>query len=394
MSAPILLVSGGAESVSVSIADWARSSGREIVVYSLVRSSLLEGVSGSGLVRYAPVGARAVVLDDLAACIADIRAQSTAPVIAFPTEDDSLGLILELCQRMGEAELACSRCRALFGGGLDKASLFDFLQAAGLGELIADTLTVRSEADVAGARAAFGEQVILKPASKPWAGTLESGAKIHSDAELLTERSARERARDFGAGKPWVAQRRLELLRGGERSACVVRDVHGAVLYVEVVEWLKYPARGGSACIVETQPDEERLRDATLAILGVLDTVGIVELSFLADEEGRPRLLELNVRPWLQIDLLQSSGFDMLAAAEIALSGGSIGSRDVTIRRRTWISLERLLLKFAIGDGSRWITLRDALAALARRPVMSIWSTSLAGVRWRWIRRLFVRFVR
>lgn len=392
MSAPVLVVSGGAESVSVSLADWARSSGQAISVYSLVRDSLLEAAPGPGSVRYAPEGDREVVLADLADYVIGLRALCDAPVIAFPTEDDSLGLLLELADRLGGGVLACSRCRALPGGGLDKASLFSFLEAKGLGDVIARTLTVRGEDELPAAMAILGGDMILKPASKPWAATLESGAKIHSGEELVA--GARERGRDFAAGRSWVAQRRLASLRGGERSACVVRDPHGTVLYAEVVEWLKYPARGGSACIVETQPDELGLREATLAILDALDAVGIVELSFLADEAGRPRLLELNARPWLQIDLLQVSGFDLLGAAQVALAGGAIASRDVALRPRTWVSLERLLLKFARGDGPRWRTLGRMLVAIGRRPVLSTWSASLPGIRWRWMRRLVGRALR
>ena len=394
MAAPILVVSGGAESVSVSVVDWASSANEAISVYSLVRCSLLDGLPGVGALRYAPSGDRDVVLADLAAWIRSLRSQSDSAVIGIPTEDDSLGLLLELGEKLGDGVVVCSRCRALPTGGLDKASLFSRLQAKGLGHVIAQTITIRSEDEVPRAMAILGEDMILKPTSKPWAATLESGAKIHSGADLASGVSAAERQRDFARGRPWVAQRRLAPLRGGERSACVVRDRHGFVLYAEVVEWLKYPARGGSACIVETQPDAQGLREATLAILEALDAVGIVELSFLADADGRPRLLELNPRPWLQIELLQASGFDLLDAARLVLAGGAIKSKDLALGRRTWVSVERLLLKLASGDGSRWHTLRQAMAAIRRRPMLSMWSTSLPSVRWRWLRRMIVRVFR
>lgn len=394
MAAPILVVSGGAESVSVSVADWARSAGERVSVYSLVERSLLDGLPAVESVRYAPAGERGVVLADLAVWIRALRSHSDAAVIGVPTEDDSLGLLLELAELLGDDVLACSRCRALPGGGLDKASLFSLLQAKGLEDVIAPTITIRSEYDLPGAMAVLGDDMILKPTSKPWAATLESGAKIHSGDELVSTTSASERGRDFASGRPWVAQRRLAPLRGGERSACVVRDCHGTVLYAEVVEWLKYPARGGSACIVETQPGEQGLREATLAILEALDAVGIVELSFLADADGRPRLLELNVRPWLQIDLLQAAGFDLLGAARVAVTGGAIGAREITLRRRTWISLERLLLKLASGDGARWQTLGRMAHTIRQRPVLSTWSASLPGLRLRWLRRLGGHLVR
>lgn len=393
MSRPIFLISGGAEAVSIAVAQWALKSHRRLFVYSLVPDSLLEGVEGVDWVGCAPTTEREAAKRDLVAHITTVRAGFDKPVLAIPSEDDSLGLLLEIAEQLGEETVACSRCRALPKGGLDKAILFEFLQEAGLGEFIAETVVLSSEVDVAMARSTLGEELILKPACKPWAGVLASGAKLHTGGELDSARCVDERARDFAAGRRWIAQRKLGPLQGGERSACVVRDAYGCVRYAEVVEWLKYPARGGSACIVETQPFERGLQEATLAILAAVDAVGIVELSFLADANGRPRLLELNVRPWLQIDLLQAAGFDVLAYSERALSGAEIGSAMVALKSRTWLSLERLFLKFVRGDAARWKTVLAAIIALARRPVFPVWGASVGGVRWRWAKRLLGRLV-
>lgn len=390
----VLLVSGGAESVSIAITEWAIASGHEVLVFSLVPKSVLEGVSGVSQVAYAPSVEREHVLESLGDFVSRIHQSAGAPILAFPTEDDSLGLLVELSAKLGDQVISCSRCRALPSGGLDKAELFSYLKSVGLEEMIADTLCVRSESDVAAARALFGEDVVIKPASKPWATSLSGGAKIHSGPELDTGGALRDRLRDFAVGRAWVAQRRLGPLEGGERSACVVRDNRGAVRYAEVLEWMKYPARGGSACIVETQPRGHGLREATIAILSAVDAVGIVELSFLADASGKPRLLELNARPWLQIDLLQSAGFDVLGDATRVLGGGAISSEMVAVRPATWVSVERILLKLLSGDGgSRRQTLWAALRAFARRPRVSTWASRLPGVRLAWLLRNLQRMV-
>lgn len=395
MSTPILLVSGGAESVSIAIAEWAIAAGRRLIVYSLVGKSLIEGVRGVERTVYAPSADRAEVVEDLRGVIVRLYAATGAPLVAFPSEDDSLGLLLQLSTELGEQVLSCSRCRALPGGGLDKAELFSCLESAGLGAYIADTIAVRSEDDVSKARTVLGEDMVVKPSSKWWGANLQGGAKTHSGDELVAIAPAQERRRDFDVGRPWVAQRRLGALAGGERSACVVRDGSGALRYAEVVEWMKYPVRGGSACIVETQPDSLALHEATCKILSAVDAVGIVELSFLADEMGCPRLLELNVRPWLQIDLLQWAGFDLLGDAEDALRWKGIEAAEVRVRRATWVSVERILLKIARGDGgSRWKTFASALRALSKRPRVSTWSTRLPGVRWRWVLRNLRRVAR
>lgn len=395
MARSVLLVSGGAESVTVAIAEWAIDSGREVVVYSLVPSSILAGLPGIGRVAYAPSTTRDGVLAALDAFIRRMSELEGSPILAFPTEDDSLGLLMELSATLGDHVLSVSRCRALTKGGLDKAELFSHLKAAGLEAIIAETMSVMDESDVSAARAVFGEDVIIKPASKPWSRSLSGGAKIHSGSELDSQGAVGDRLRDFSTGRPWVAQRRLSPLGGGERSACVVRDANGSVRYAEVVEWLKYPERGGSACIVETQPGGNELWEATIAILSAVDAIGIVELSYLADSSGKPRLLELNPRPWLQIDLLQSAGFDVLGDAAKVLGGGAVRPEVVAVRPATWVSLERLLLKLLSGDGgSRWRTLRAALGAFARRPRVSTWGSRLPGVRKAWLVRNLQRMVR
>ena len=389
MGPAILIVSGGAESVSAAVVEWAISAGQTVSVFALVEKSLLAGAIPRSALHYAPEGSYGEVLSGLVEHVTAMRKHSAAPVLAFATEDDSLRLLLEANERLGDDVLQCSRCRAVPGGGLDKAALFSKLLTAGFGHCIADTLVLSQEADVGPAVARFGTNLVLKPSSKPFGSVLINGAKVHVGPDLSRKEALLERSRDFQAGRTWVAQRRLMPIHGGERSACVVRDAFGNVRYAEVVEWVKYPARGGSACIVESQPGSLLLRDVTLNILDAIDAVGIIELSFLADEEGAPRLLELNVRPWLQIELLQKSGFDMLGDALRALEGAAVPPGVVELERRSWLSLERLTLKLASGDGGgRGETLAAVWPAFLRRPVLSVWCSRLKGFKSRWAWRM------
>lgn len=392
MLPPILIVSGGAESVAAAVVEWAICAKKTVAVFALAEKSLLAGAVDPAALVYAPDGGYSEVLAALTEHVIAMRKRSAIPVLAFATDDDSLRLLIDASEGLGNDVLRCSRCQAVPGGGLDKAALFSRLIAAGLGDCIAETIVLRSEADVALAVSHFGSDVVIKPSSKPFRSVLANGAKVHVGPDLTRQTAILERGQDFHARRAWVAQRRLMPMHGGERSACVVRDAFGNVRYAEVVEWLKYPARGGSACIVETQPGSLLLREVTLRILDAVDAVGIIELSFLSDAEGKPRLLELNVRPWLQIELLQKSGFDLLSDAVTALEGAQLESEVIEIKSRSWISLERLALKLISGDGGpRGQTLSRTFRALSRRPTLSIWASEVRGIKWRWIKRLLRR---
>src|SRR5690606_30642145 len=131
----------------------------------------------------------------------------------------------------------------------------------GLEHLLAPSRAIRRWDDVAECVSEWGHQIVLKPTHKPWARNLGGGAKLYRHAELSRVAVREEIEADLDAGRTWLAQPVLQPIEGFERSACVVRG--GGILYAEVAEVLKFPARGGSACWVRTQPGSTLLRDAT-----------------------------------------------------------------------------------------------------------------------------------
>lgn len=387
----ILLVSGGAETVSASIVGWAYSRNTEVRVFSLRPKSLLEGLPGvrETLTPRATSG-REELLESLCSFVQRIHAETGEAVICLPSEDDSLGLLLDAHARLPHIVLM-SRCRSLRRGGLDKAELFSTLTDRGLSEWIAPTKVIRSWEDVERACATFPAPLIFKPACKPWGRNLQGGGKLFGEDQIGSAYARFELEASWDAGEAWVAQPKLQPLEGHERSACVVRG--NGLAYTEVVELFKYPARGGSACWVRTQPHSTLLREATEAITSALDLVGMAELSFLADADGKPRLLELNTRPWLQMELLLHSGFDIIEAAIGALTQSGCRPFQPELRETDWISLERLCAKFLRGDGARSATLADISSALCHSPLISMWSSTVPGLRARWIRWLARRLV-
>ena len=285
-----------------------------------------------------------------------------------------------------------SRCRQLARGGLDKAELFGALERKGLSQWTAPTRVLRAPEDVAAVLTEWHGEVVFKPAYKPWSRNLEGGRKLYTRDELDTPATRREMEASWRQGQAWVAQPKLAPLAGHERSACVVRG--DGFLCAEVVELVKYPSGGGSACWVRTQPDSRLLSGAAEAIASALDLVGLAEMSFLAGPDGEPRLLELNIRPWLQVELLLHAGFDILDASMQAAATGHVPGRAVTLRDADWVSVERLLAKFASGDGPRLKTLRTLARALRAKPVCSVWSSDVKGLRMRWTRRMLAKAFR
>lgn len=389
MRRPLLIVSGGAESVSLTVAEWAISRSYEVHVISLVARSLLEGIDGlASFTEVEREGDRAHALDVLRVRVRALAESAGRAVLAFPTEDDSLGLLLEL-QRLYPGMLLVSRCRALVSGGLDKNEVHRTLVDKGLEHLLAPSRAIRRWDDVAECVSEWGHQIVLKPTHKPWARNLGGGAKLYRHAELSRVAVREEIEADLDAGRTWLAQPVLQPIEGFERSACVVRG--GGILYAEVAEVLKFPVRGGSACWVRTQPGSTLLRDATRQIVDALDLEGMAEIAFLAGPDGSPKLLEINPRPWLQLQLMLDAGFDLLRTCSVVLEGGQVDDAVVEIARRDWISLERVLLKLATGDGSRGATARALPRALGQRVTLSVWSTQLPRVRMKWMRRMLGR---
>lgn len=389
----VLIVSGGAESVTVDLLQWAADRGVDVEVHVIVRPSLfapkfptarvVESIGSdfngvlAGLVRHAQA-----LLDS-----------GIETIVGLPTEDDSAELLIRAMDVLGP-RLRVSGGRSLPLGGLSKAELFDQLKAHALQEDIAPTIVVRTLDDLARAEKEWAGDFILKPDRKPWGASIPGGAKLLSnDLDRLKYIDAIER--DLARGKPWIAQRKLSSIEGAERSACCVVAASGTVCYVEVAELEKYPSRGGSAVWVKTTPDTQRLRLASDRILSALKAEGVFELSFLADQHGRPRLIELNARPWLQIGLLQGSGVDFIGSTVAVLSGQAPANATDNAAERHWVSLERFALKLISGDSpGRARTAIAMLRAISRRPIVAVWSSRLPRVRWRWAVAMMRRALR
>lgn len=395
MSLPpaLVVLSGGAESVSLAIAEAAWVAGVPYGVISLAPKSMLKGLPGC--IQFTQlknadldsVGRASEVLFDV---LARMRGTADDMLAVLPTEDDGLRLLNTLQPRLGGiAEFP--RMRRLRFGGLDKGELFESLRLAGLSHLIAPTLRLTRPEDVVAASEQLGVDLIVKPIHKPWRSSWgPSGLKVlslHASKQGIRQLEQRlgslwERA------DGWIAQQRLHPLSGGERSSCVVRS--DILRGCEVIERRKHPVMGGSAVWVQSRR-QLLLSEATAAITDALDLRGMCELSFLRDDAGHPRLLELNTRPWLQLLLVERSGYPIVIETMKALKGESLDPGASISIERDWIQPERALLSlFGVGR-CRLQFFRDLIGVMSRRPVLDVYSCRLPGARRRWIWRNTLR---
>lgn len=385
----LVILSGGAETTALSVVEAAMHAGLRPLVVAFETDSLFVGLESvcdciviGGASRTEQANALATLLSEI---------PGAEPLAVFPTEDDGLGLMHDI-RGLIPGRVRFSRGRRLERGGLDKSELFTALQAAGLDASIAPTLVLSSPDALPEAFDALGHDCIVKPAVKPWRAAIgPRGLKVIARRRGESVRDVVDRLRMvWRQCSAWVAQTRLASFDGIERSAIVVRGLDGC-LVCEVRERFKDPPMGGTAVWVESCATTD-LGVLARSIAEAIDLVGICEMSFLADADGRPRLLELNTRPWLQIELIERSGFPIILAGQRALRDQPIGRSVLSIQPHHWLQPERWLLAMLRGD--RRGALRCLAEFLATKPdqrIWSVWSSSLPRVRWRWVLRMLRR---
>lgn len=173
----------------------------------------------------------------------------------------------------------------------------------------------------------LGYPVVLKP-------RVSSGGR---GLALAPNRAALEVALAAHVGPPpllqawvgWGAQYDVGLLydRDGRRIAAFVQR-----------ELRHYPVTGGPSTVQESvkAPDLVRLADRLLTAVG---WVGPAEVEFRMDQEGVPRLMEVNPRYWASLALAVQCGVDfprLHAALALGRSVEPIGAYDLG-RRCQWL---------------------------------------------------------
>lgn len=394
--AELVILSGGSEIVGLALAAAAQHAGIPYAVMALGPRSVLRDAPGCvALIELASLfGDWPALRDGFLRALARLARPAGGPLVILPTEDGSLRLLNECRDHVLEYG-EFPRARGLRMGGVDKAEVAEMAALTGVEDCMAPSRILTQVGDAVAAFECFDGDAIFKPALKPidmdLAGMGALGEKVV--ARRTPDESEESVMRRLQCAWPlserWIAQPRLRVGAGVERSVCAVRASPGVVQAGQVVEQGKYPRMGGTAYWVATEPGRDLVPGAT-RLLEALDVVGVCELSYLPDAAGVSRMIELNPRPWLQIGLLERAGFPVVVATVAALQGRTAAASPVSIAPQEWIQMERALL--AAGSGGMGLRQLGRFLASVGRAETSIagYGSGLPGVR----RKLLMKMLR
>jgi D-aspartate ligase len=202
------------------------------------------------------------------------------------------------------------------------------------------------------------------------------------------ERAAAQLERALEGGHQLVAQ---ELIPGPPWNHVFIDgfvDRHGRVVGLLARRRIRmYPPRFGNSTDSVTIPlaDVEDAADSLSRLFAAIRYHGLFDAEFKLDERsGRHRLIEVNARPWWQIELARAAGVDVVAMAYVDALGVDVAPTSGYRIGRRWIhtlpdlrarwEMRRSEPNEPIGEGwlaakhavFQWSDLRPGLAEVAR----------------------------
>jgi predicted ATP-grasp superfamily ATP-dependent carboligase len=395
---PAVILSGGSEIVSLAVAEALATQEIPLVVISLVKSSLIRDIPPVlhyRQIQWPPETAESAV-DELRAILINMGAGNPQPWPVFATEDGGLRLLLEKREELDKYLAISPGSTHLRMGGLDKAELFQFLSSMGLGDVIAPTIVLDTMDTVGHVLKEFHGEAIFKPALKPLSMSLDvPGAKVVHKRKGGDENLWRKRLQKaWPASSQWIAQPFLHTPLEGEALWWGIRTKRGNMTGITSYERWKQPRVGGSACLVDIHNIQEVKLLAEKILVG-LDFVGVAELPFLQDSNGNWRLLELNIRPWLQVGITPIADFPVLYMLYKELLGIKAAERAPSLlSSKRWVNVERMVLAALSGEyGPRLGALLRVVQLVYGSDYKAVYSTPFQGVRVRWLRRMIQKTV-
>ena len=388
---PAIILSGGSEIVSLSLAEALVPYQVPLVVFSLGRSSLIRDIQKGMVYRTIdwPPNSFESALAHLTSLLEEIGAGRPCPWPVFATEDGGLRLLMEGRNRLSKY-LSITGSPLLDMGGLDKAETFEFLAKNNRGDLIAPSFILKEFSQVPEAINQLGQEIIFKPGLKPFSMQLETmDSKVvtpkpaENDSSLISRLS-----KAWPISKKWIAQIKLKTPEKGEAVWWGLRSKNGKIFGLTAYERWKQPRIGGTACWVELEEIPE-LHEFAKKILTSLDFRGLVELPFLKDVQDQWRLLEINPRPWLQVALAARAGIPLVYAAYLDMLDSSLPDLPTRTDPKSWTNVERMILAALSGEyGPKFKTLYKALSIIYKSDCKIVYDTSISKVRIRWLVRM------
>jgi hypothetical protein len=394
---PAVILAGGSEIVALAVAEALVPRGIPLVVIGMGKPSLIRDVQPGMIYRQIrwPPQCKESAIEELIAVLDELGAGRPLPWPVFATEDGGLRLLLEEKLLLGRYLAIPPGSPHLKLGGLDKAELFQFLQAARLEGFLAPTHIVRDLVTAKLVPVQLGGAAVFKPALRPLSMTLDdwTAKAIVADSGRDEAMWSDQLARVWSASSRWVAQTLLLTPPEGEASWWGIRTADGELFGVSVYQRWKHPRIGGTAGLVEMVKIPE-LDHRVAEILRALQFRGIVEMEFLQDLDGNWRLLEINLRPWLQIALAEQARLPLLFMAYLDLIDEKITVSDYIPTNIYWVNAERMLLAAWSGAyGPRLKALWRTSQLIYHSDYKAIYSTPFPRVRARWLGRMAKRAI-
>jgi predicted ATP-grasp superfamily ATP-dependent carboligase len=396
LTVPAVILTGGSEILSVSIAEELREKNIPLVIISLGIKSIIRDIPGVTAYKQLswPPDNNATC-DELTTFLEGLPSgHPSFPWPVFCTEDGGARFLFEYHNQL-QKYFTIFGARALPMKGLDKAELFLFLQNHGCEDLLTPTQRLDHPDDIEKSFKEWGSDVVVKPALKPCsmkADLDKKGAKIliPRDNETM-QHFIRRCSRCWAVSRTWIAQKKLPAPVGGEVVWWGARLRDGSITGLTATERWKYPRHGGTGCWLETN-DYPELHAGAERILKAIDFYGVVELPFLKEKDGHWLLLEMNPRPWLQVALARVAGFPLV---QCLYENTTTGPSKLRLEKipltpiRSWVNTERFLLAALSGEyGDRRKSLQKFWTINRSADYRAIYSSRLRYVRLRWWLRL------
>ncbi len=391
---PAVIFSGGAEIVSISVAEALIAQNIPLIVIGLGKPSLLRDVQGGMIYKQIPWPPSDIskTLTDVTDFLISLGAGKSHPWPAFATEDGSLRFLFENRDALSPYLAIPQGSPYLKLSGLDKAEFFQFLDKTPAKPYLAPSIVVKDISSAEAALKTFGGRAIFKPALKPLSMQFRH---LSAKAFLVDETQSKEYwqkilENSWQDSPDWIVQPYLQTSSMGEALWWGIRTHTGQIEGITAYERWKQPRLGGSACWVEARVIPELFSPAKI-ILDALNFVGVCELPFLLSQHGEWKLLEVNARPWLQVGLTTTINFPLIHALyqDLCHQAQSLSAPNEK-EGKSWVNIERLLISAWSGDyGPRLPMLMQVLDIICKADYVAVYGSPLPKVRLRWLKRIF-----
>jgi D-aspartate ligase len=209
---------------------------------------------------------------------------------------------------------------------------------------------------------ALGFPLVVKPALKrAFEDAVGTNVVEVGDREEL--RAVVEEA--VAAGVRVMAQRRVDVAVGEDRSLASYVAPDGDALALVGNARVRHPAGYGTSCVVDRVADPD-LRERALGVLSAAGYHGISEAEFVYDRRREQYLLlDVNTRPWKWVGLPVAAGRNLPMAAYADATGAEYDPPADPRDDLRWVYLPDYVERLATGEGPDVLSRQEwtALAA-------------------------------